>query len=97
MSMKTDSSPLVLNFKSVVGTISIMPSAYGRSICSLAESGAASGSMREATMTELVVSSGDQKSGTVSVCLTSDTFAGVALFWADADADAGSLMTTYTS
>src|SRR6266581_6884824 len=91
--MKIDSSLLVENLVSSDGTISIMPSAYGRSICSFGESGALSGSIRVAMITELVVRSGDQKSGTVSVCLTTDTLGAGAFFCADAC----SLRMRYTS
>jgi hypothetical protein len=47
-------------------------------------SGAGSGSIRCATLTELVVSSLFQKSGTVTVCLMTEDFAGGAfLAWDD--------------
>ena len=59
-----------------------MPSAYGRSACCCGVSGAGSGSIRCAMITELVVSSPFQKSGTVTVCLTSDIFGGGAFFGA---------------
>ena len=60
--------------------ISIIPSAYGRSACSFGDSGAFSGSICEAMMTELVVRSALQKSGTVTVCLISDIFGAGAFF-----------------
>ena len=64
--MKVWSSSFFAIFVSVTGTISICPSAYGRSICCCGVSGAGSGSIRWATITELVLSSLFQKSGTVS-------------------------------
>ena len=80
MSMKVDSSAFLLNFRSKAGTISIIPSAYGRSTCSFGDSGAFSGSIFCAMITELVVRSGVQKSGTVTVCLISDIFGAGAFF-----------------
>ena len=72
---------------SVVGTISIMPSAYGRSICSFGDSGAASGSMRDATITELVVEiRRPEIRAPVIVCLTTDTFGAGAFFCGAASA-----------
>ena len=80
MIMKVWSSTFLVIFVSVTGTISIGPSAYGRSTCCCGVSGAGSGSIRCATITELVVSSSFQKSGTVTVCLMTDAFAGGAFF-----------------
>ena len=52
----------------------------GRSACCCAVSGAGSGSMRSATKTELVLSSSFQRSGTCTVCFSSEIFCGGAFF-----------------
>ena len=73
----------------------MVPSAYGRSACCCAGSGAGSGSMRCAMRTELELNSPFQKSGTVTVCLMSDTLGGGAFF--GALSGDGSFATTNTS
>src|SRR3954470_23264240 len=93
MSMKVDSSDFCDSFVSGDGTISMEPSAYGRSICCCGVSGVASGSIRCATITELVFRSPFQKSGTVTACLITEIFGGGAFF----AIDVGSLTTTNTS
>src|SRR5882672_11355565 len=80
MIMKVWSSAFLGIFKSLTGTISMPPSAYGRSICCCGVSGAGSGSIRDATITLLVASSLFQKSGTVTDCLITDAFAGGGFF-----------------
>ena len=59
----------------------MVPSAYGRSVCCCGVSGAGSGSMRSATMTELVVSSLFQRSGTVDGLLDAPTIFGGGAFF----------------
>src|SRR5712691_6423434 len=96
--MNTDSSPFLLYVMAICGTISIWPSAYGRSSCCCGVSGAGSGSIRSATSTVLVLSSPFQKSGTFTDCLTTDVFGtnGGAPFGGGVIGVA-SLATTYTS
>src|SRR5262249_58661663 len=83
------------NFVSGTGTISIMPSAYGRSACCCGVSGAGSGSMRCARITLLVLNSPFQKSGTLTGCLRTDIFGAGAFF--GALSGVGSFTTTNTS
>ena len=83
--MKVDSSDFFVNLVSNAGTISIPPSAYGRSACCCGVNGAGNGSIRCATITELVASSPFQKSGTSMVCFTTDALAGGAFFGALSD------------
>ena len=93
--MNVDSSAFFVNLVSNVGRISIWPSAYGRSACCCGVSGAASGSIRCAMITELVANSLFQKSGTVTVCLMAEVFGAGAFF--GGLSGVGSFATRYTS
>src|SRR5438046_8857241 len=93
--MKVWISDFLVNVMSNIGSSSIVPIAYGRSACCSGVSGAGSGSIRAVTMTELVLSSPFQKSGTLIVCFSTDSFAGGAFF--GALSGVGSLATTNTS
>ena len=73
-----------------------MPSAYGRSACCCGVSGAGSGSIRCATITELVFSSSFQKIGHRDGLLdATEIFGGGAFF--GAFSGVGSFATTNTS
>src|ERR1043166_7634244 len=93
--MNVWSSLFLVKCMSNFGSSSMVPIAYGRSACCSGVSGAGSGSILSVMITELVFRSPFQKSGTLTVCLTTDIFAGGAFF--GALSGVGSLITTYTS